>query len=74
MKLFSDARQVLKSAKHKKPTLIYCPKCASPELKLSNGFGGMNMWLTPMKYFCEKCGYVGPIYMEMEKEEEKERV
>jgi hypothetical protein len=29
------------------------------------------MWLTPRKYYCEKCGYSGPIYMELEKEEEK---
>jgi len=30
------------------------------------------MWLTPKKYVCQNCGYIGPIIMELEKEEENE--
>jgi len=29
------------------------------------------MWLTPQKYVCANCGYVGSVVMELEKEEEK---
>lgn len=29
----------------------------------------LDYWLTPKKYVCENCGYVGPIVMELEKEE-----
>jgi predicted RNA-binding Zn-ribbon protein involved in translation (DUF1610 family) len=72
MKLFGSARQALKSVKHGKPSLIFCPKCGSPDLRSSSGFAGIDMWLTPRKYFCEKCGYVGPIYMELEKEEKED--
>jgi len=69
MKLFRNARKVLKTLKYQKPTMIFCPKCCSPDLKSYSGFGGIDMWLTPRKYVCEKCGYVGPIFMELEKEE-----
>jgi phage-related protein len=27
------------------------------------------MWLMPIKYRCENCGYTGPIVLELEKEE-----
>jgi hypothetical protein len=67
--IIASAR-VLKSIKHKKSAMIFCPRCASPDIKSTAGFGGINMWLTPPKYFCKKCGYVGPIVMELEKEEE----
>jgi nitrate/TMAO reductase-like tetraheme cytochrome c subunit len=26
--------------------------------------------LTPQKYFCNKCSYMGTVFMELEKEEE----
>jgi len=33
----------------------------------------LDAWLTPKKYFCEDCGYVGPVIMEVEKEELEKR-
>jgi hypothetical protein len=30
------------------------------------------MWLTPKEYYCENCGYLGIVVMELEKEDEKE--
>jgi hypothetical protein len=69
MKLLENTREVLKSIKHKRPTRIFCPRCACADLKPTVGFAGMDMWLTPKKYICEKCGYSGPIFMELEKEE-----
>jgi predicted RNA-binding Zn-ribbon protein involved in translation (DUF1610 family) len=66
MKLFENAREVFRTLKHRKPTMIFCPVCGSSGLRL---FSGLDIWLTPKKYVCDKCGYVGPIVMELEKEE-----
>jgi hypothetical protein len=75
VKVLDNTRDVLKAVKHGTPKAIFCPKCCSPGLKSNNGFAGIDMWLTPRKYICEKCGYVGPIYMELEKESvEKEEI
>ena len=69
MKLLGNIRQVLKTLKRRKPSPIYCPRCASQNIHLSSGF---DYWLTPKKYFCENCGYLGPIIMELEKEEDEQ--
>jgi len=55
--------------KRRKPSAIFCPKCGSPEIKLSSS---LDYWLTPKKYVCNNCGYAGPIVMELEKEENSE--
>jgi predicted RNA-binding Zn-ribbon protein involved in translation (DUF1610 family) len=68
MKKLQNVREVLKSLKHRKPTKIYCPKCCSPKIKMHSTF---DLWLTPQKYVCDNCGYIGPIILELEKEEEK---
>jgi predicted RNA-binding Zn-ribbon protein involved in translation (DUF1610 family) len=70
MKKTDSIRDVLKSVKHRKPTKIYCPRCASPKIALSSS---LSMWLTPREYYCENCGYLGIIVMELEKEDEKEK-
>jgi late competence protein required for DNA uptake (superfamily II DNA/RNA helicase) len=75
MKKLDDVREVFKSAKHRKPTMIFCPKCCSPKIKLATGLtiGG----LAPKQYYCEECGYVGTIVMELEEDknykDEKEK-
>jgi hypothetical protein len=69
MKVIGNIRDVLKTIKHKKPTQIFCPRCGSPKLRLSSS---LDYWLTPQKYFCSECGYIGSVFMELEKEEEKE--
>jgi predicted RNA-binding Zn-ribbon protein involved in translation (DUF1610 family) len=68
MKLLQNIREVFKTLKHRKPSKIYCPKCGSPNIHLSSS---LDYWLTPKKYVCENCGYVGPIIMELEKEQAK---
>jgi predicted RNA-binding Zn-ribbon protein involved in translation (DUF1610 family) len=68
MKMLQNVREVLKSLKHRKPAKIYCPKCCSPKIKMHSSF---DLWLTPQKYVCDNCGYIGPIILELEKEEEK---
>jgi len=70
MKKADGLRDILKNAKHRKPTQIYCPRCASPKIALSSSLA---VWLTPKQYYCENCGYLGIIVMELEKDEtEKE--
>jgi hypothetical protein len=66
MKKTDGIRDVFKNVKHRKPTQIYCPRCASPKIKLSSSLA---VWLTPKQYYCEECGYLGIIVMELEKEE-----
>jgi predicted RNA-binding Zn-ribbon protein involved in translation (DUF1610 family) len=67
MKLLENVREVLKMLKHRQPSRIYCPRCGSPHIRLHSSF---DLWLTPQKYRCAECGYVGPVVMELEKEEE----
>ena len=69
MKPFQNVRDVFKTVKHRKPSRIYCPRCASPNIALSSS---LDYWLTPQKYICHNCGYVGSIVMELEKIEEEE--
>jgi transcription elongation factor Elf1 len=66
MKPLKNVREALKTLKHRKPTKIYCPRCCSPKISL---YSSLDLWLTPQKYVCSNCGYVGSIIMELEKEE-----
>jgi len=69
MKKPDGLRDILKNTKHRKPTQIYCPRCASPKIVLSSSLA---VWLTPKQYYCEECGYLGIIVMELEKEGKEE--
>jgi len=66
MKNLDGIRDIIKNTKHRKPSQIYCPRCASPKIQLSSSLA---VWLTPKQYYCEDCGYLGIIVMELEKEE-----
>jgi len=35
-------------------------------------YSSFDLWLTPQKYVCTECGYIGPIILELEKEKEEE--
>ena len=70
MKKPDGIREIIKNTKHRNPTQIYCPRCASPKIALSSSLA---VWLTPKQYYCENCGYLGIIVLELEKDEaEKE--
>ena len=75
MKKLDDVREIFKSIKHRSPTMIFCPCCSSPKIKLATGLtiGG----LAPKQYYCEACGYVGTVVMELEEDknskDEKEK-
>ena len=49
--------------------LIVCPRCGSSKIKLTSTF---DAWLTPKKYFCPDCGYVGPVVLEIDREKNRE--
>ncbi len=46
-----------------------CPKCGSS--KISEAKSSVSGWLVPTTYYCEeeKCGYSGPVYVEVDVEE-----
>lgn len=67
MKRLQNIREVFGTIKHRKPSRIYCPRCGSPKIALSSSF---DTWLMPQKYYCKNCGYLGPIVMELEKDEQ----
>lgn len=68
MKKIDGIREVFKNVKHRKPTQIYCPRCASPKIHLTSYLAA---FLTPKQYYCENCGYVGIVVMELEEEKEE---
>jgi predicted RNA-binding Zn-ribbon protein involved in translation (DUF1610 family) len=66
MKLFHKVNDLVRNLKHRRPTKIFCPRCCSPEIRKSSSF---DSWLIPTRYICGKCGYFGPLIMELEKKE-----
>ena len=53
---------ILKLFKRGRGGVKLCPVCETPSLKSSSPLNG---WLTPQIYICTKCGYKGPIYLEV---------
>ncbi len=66
MKRLNGIREALKTVKHRKPGMIFCPRCCSPNIRLSSSLA---VWLTPKQYLCEDCGYLGIVVMELEKDD-----
>jgi len=70
MKKLDGIREAFKTVKYRPPSQIFCPRCCSPNIRLNSSLA---VWLTPKQYYCEDCGYVGIVVMELEKDEtEKE--
>ncbi len=57
-------REIFSGMKRRRATEKHCPKCGDPHIRLSSKF---DIWLLPEQYICEKCGYTGPIVLEIEK-------
>lgn len=68
MGLVKNLREVFDKLKRGEPVVKFCPKCGSSKIQLSSRF---DVWLFPEQYFCQKCGYKGPIVMELENEKGK---
>lgn len=64
MSVFKSLGEVFRGLKRGKPAVKLCPVCRSSKIRLSSRF---DAWLMPAQYVCEKCGYKGPIVMEIEK-------
>jgi ribosomal protein S27AE len=63
-------REVFGGLKRRRPTRKYCPQCGDPGVHLSSRF---DLWLFPEKYACEKCGYTGPLVLEIDDDEQKKQ-
>jgi len=70
MKKADSLREIFKNTKRRKPTAIFCPRCCSPKIQLSTS---LDVWLTPKQYYCENCGYLGIIVMELEEAPELDK-
>ncbi|MEM2912786.1 MAG: hypothetical protein QXR06_00425 [Candidatus Bathyarchaeia archaeon] len=53
-----------------KDSVTVCPRCGSLNIQLSSKF---DAWLMPKRYVCEDCGYVGPLVLEIDKEDQKNK-
>ena len=60
----------LKTPNTENPPKSTVPRCASPKIALSNSLA---VWLTPKQYYCEDCGYLGIIVMELDEETKDEK-
>lgn len=64
MTFLSSIKNTLKEVKFSRPKPIFCPKCKSPELYSNNTYG-----ILPPIYTCHKCGYEGPLFLELDENE-----
>jgi len=58
------------SLSHSENRIIICPRCGSQNIRLSSKF---DAWLTPKRYVCNDCGYIGPIILEIKVDKCKSR-
>ena len=47
-----------------------CPKCKNSTLKSAVNVSG---WLTPNIFECTSCNYIGPLFLEIDPEDFKDR-
>ena len=67
-KKIDDVREVFKSMKHRKATPIFCIGVAAQNIKLTSSLA---YFLTPKQYYCDKCGYVGIVVLELEEDKDQ---
>ena len=73
----ADFREVVKGLKHKKigeKTIKLCPRCESSNIEISSGADiyPRMYGITPTKYVCKDCGYVGSLVLEKPVENKEE--
>jgi len=71
--VFERFREIVGELKRRKATPKFCPRCGSSNLKFSSSFEVYpKMYgIAPTQYICEKCGYKGPIAMEIDENERR---
>ena len=69
--VFKRFREIAGRLKRRRATPKFCPKCGSPNLNFLSSFEAYpKMYgIAPTQYACEKCGYKGPIAMEIDENE-----
>jgi hypothetical protein len=70
MKKLGGFRDIFSNTKRRKPTQLFCPRCASAKIQLNSS---LDVWLTPKSYYCPDCGYHGILVMEMEPVDENQQ-
>ncbi|RJX16046.1 hypothetical protein CW703_03410 [Candidatus Bathyarchaeota archaeon] len=63
MRFLKNLVEVFTKIKHGGKGRIACPRCGSLKIHLVSSLDG---WLTPTQYFCEECGYKGPLVLRFE--------
>jgi len=61
--MFDRLLGTVRGLKRRKRTIQVCPRCKAQTLRRSSQFDG---WIFPDKFICNKCGYVGPLSVEVE--------
>ena len=69
--VFKRFREIVRGLKRRRATPKFCPRCGSPELEFSSSFEAYPKLygIAPTQYLCERCGYKGPIAMEIDENE-----
>jgi predicted RNA-binding Zn-ribbon protein involved in translation (DUF1610 family) len=66
--MFNKINQLLKKLRWSSASsksVKACPRCRSTKIMFSSKF---DSWLTPKRYYCNNCTYVGPIILEVEEQ------
>ena len=54
--------EVVRSLKGRSESTAACPRCGSLDVRKSSGMDG---WLMPPLYLCNRCGYAGRLVLEV---------
>jgi transposase-like protein len=57
--------ETIRSLKRGRHDLRVCPRCGSTRIHSVGMFSG---WILPDRYVCDNCGYMGFLFLELEKE------
>jgi len=55
--------EVVKALKRRSRSTVACPRCGSLDISKSTGMDG---WMLPPMYLCNKCGYAGRLVLEID--------
>ena len=55
--------EVVKALKRRSSSTVACPRCGSLDMSKSTGMDG---WMLPPLYLCNKCGYAGRLVLEID--------
>lgn len=71
--MFQRIREIIKSFTRRplnKRGYLVCPKCGSSKVKQADSISG---FITPPRYFCQKCYYSGYFIVEIDEKDDAEK-